>query len=335
MTPQPTRISVALCTYNGEKYIAGQLQSIWDQTRPPDELIVADDCSADGTLEAVRAFLDAHPRLFPVRLLTAEQNRGVIGNFSRAIAACGGELIFPCDQDDIWLPEKIETLARVFDAHPECTVAFSDAALVDAEGRDLGRTLWQSLDFAPGMIGARYRNMLELLLNRCVVTGTAMAFRRGLLQIAEPFSSNWIHDGWLAVLAACTGELLPVDRKLVLYRQHGGNVVGANKNDPVSRGRRYLGNFARMEQIRRRRRGRYADVLERLRQAGFPESEDTAALRRCVAFWDRMLELDGAGFFRGCRIILSALAAHGYRRYYSGFKGAARDFACLLRGKGG
>lgn len=323
------KISVALCSYNGAQYIAGQINSILSQTRLPDEIILSDDGSTDGTPEVAEGLLK--PSGISFLILRSEVNAGVVENFSKALRACTGEIIMPCDQDDVWLENKVETLEKVFLQDPHCLLSFSDAYLTDAGLAKSGRALWQSLNFSPAMLGPgrAYPDLFTLLLNRCVVTGTAMAFRRELLETAFPFSENWIHDGWLAILAACTGKVTPVDEKLLLYRQHGGNVVGANDNHLVSRSKRYLGNFAKIQALRQKRRDRYKDALDRL-SGRIKGSACEHELNACIDFWESKLMLKDAGLLKGTAVILADLRNAGYSRFYNGLKGAARDFACLF-----
>src|ERR1700761_4532631 len=100
------KISVALCTFNGELFLRQQLASIQQQTRLPDELLVCDDGSSDQTLTIVREFAASAP--FPVKLFENEQNLGFAANFERAIRLCEGSLIALCDQDDIWYPTRLQ-----------------------------------------------------------------------------------------------------------------------------------------------------------------------------------------------------------------------------------
>ena len=118
MTPRLS-LSVALASYNGERYIAEQLDSIARQTRLPDELIISDDASTDSTPAIVHEFAQRVP--FPVRFLQHER-LGSTGNFELAIAACQGDIIFLCDQDDVWYPNKIEVIEAVFVNRPEAGV---------------------------------------------------------------------------------------------------------------------------------------------------------------------------------------------------------------------
>src|SRR5918996_5112957 len=105
-------VSVALCTYQGEKYLQEQLDSIAGQLRPPNEVVVCDDGSTDGTLGILDRFRSRAP--FPVRVYVNEKQLGPTKNFERAIAHCEGALIFLSDQDDVWHPEKLSTLVPIF-----------------------------------------------------------------------------------------------------------------------------------------------------------------------------------------------------------------------------
>src|ERR1700761_5910865 len=149
------RLSVALCTYNGERFLPQQLASIAQQTRLPDELVVSDDGSHDRTLTIIRDF--APSVSFPVSVFENQQQLGVAANFEQAIRACEGDLIALSDQDDIWYPERMQISEEVLMADPRVGLVFSDADLIDEEGEPLGQTLWQKLEFA----GERRRALLE------------------------------------------------------------------------------------------------------------------------------------------------------------------------------
>ena len=114
MTP---KVSVAMCTYNGQRFLDQQLQSFLDQTVQPDELVVCDDVSSDDSMAMVEAFAARAP--FTVKLFRNAQNLGYSRNCERAIAQCTGDLVLLCDQDDVWDRRKIEILREVFVAEPE------------------------------------------------------------------------------------------------------------------------------------------------------------------------------------------------------------------------
>ncbi len=139
------KISVALCTYNGERFLGRQLASMQQQTRLPDELVVCDDCSTDSTIEILNGFAASSP--FPVRITRNDQNLGFVANFERAIRLCEGNLIALSDQDDIWYPTRLERSLQEFTAHPELGLVFSDADVIDDRDQLTGTRLWTNFGF--------------------------------------------------------------------------------------------------------------------------------------------------------------------------------------------
>ena len=140
--------SVAMSTYNGERFLAEQLSSICAQTRPVDEIVVSDDGSSDGTLRILDDFRLAHPQIH-WKILPSAENHGFRESFLRALKACGGDLIFLCDQDDRWAPDKVETMLRPFEANPAMLSLISDFKTIDANGNLLNpnaptENLWVS-----------------------------------------------------------------------------------------------------------------------------------------------------------------------------------------------
>lgn len=242
-------LSVALCSCQGARFIDAQLESIATQSRRPDELVVVDDASDDATPQLVEAFARRAP--FPVRFERNAARIGVAANFSRAIGLCTGELVATCDQDDTWHPDRLARAVEAFDS-PEVLLAFSDAELVDAELKPLGRTLWQSVDFSAADRAAFARgDALSVLLGKLVVTGGTMTVRAEFARAALPPAEGWIHDEWLAVMAALAspGRLVPIAEPLVRYRQHGGNQIGAGRSDVAALTKRGLAG-GRRERVR-------------------------------------------------------------------------------------
>jgi glycosyltransferase involved in cell wall biosynthesis len=224
----PTRISVALCTYNGEHFLPQQLASIAAQTRLPDELVVCDDCSADRSVGIVREF--AASVSFPVKVFENERNLGYSANFETAIRRCEGDLIALSDQDDIWYPNRLERSEQELNQNARAGLVFSDADLVDEDGRLLGQTIWQRL----GFVGKRKRDLLSgqfvVLAKHRFVTGATVMFRANLRDRLLPIGAGWIHDEWIAMIAAAFSHLRPIEEPLIRYRIHGSQQVGfANK----------------------------------------------------------------------------------------------------------
>jgi glycosyltransferase involved in cell wall biosynthesis len=242
-----TRISVALCTYNGERFLPRQLASIAQQTRLPDELVVSDDRSIDRTVSEVREFAASAP--FPVRIFENEHNLGFAANFERAIRLCEGNLIALSDQDDIWYPIRLERSEREFTAHPQAGLVFSDADVINDSNELAGSTLWQRLGFA----GKREQDLLAgqyvVLAKHRFVTGATVMFRAGLRDRFLPIPDGWIHDEWIALVAAAFSDLSPIDQPLIRYRIHDSQQVGLrNKLEQRaqgnSRAQRHWGRLA-------------------------------------------------------------------------------------------
>lgn len=239
------QISVAMCTYNGERFLAQQLASITSQTRLPDELVVCDDQSTDRTVAIVREF--AATASFPVRLFVNEHNLGYTANFAQAIQLCVGDLIALSDQDDLWCPNRLERSEYELVAHPEAGLVFSDADLIDEHGRTSGETLWQRL----GFVGRRKRDLLagryEVLAKHRFVTGATVMLRAGLRDRFLPIAAGWVHDEWIAMIAAAFSDLRPIDQPLIRYRIHGSQQVGMqNKLAQRVQGTRAQRHWARL-----------------------------------------------------------------------------------------
>jgi glycosyltransferase involved in cell wall biosynthesis len=223
------RISVAMCTYNGSRFLLEQLESLSSQQRLPDELVISDDRSADETLEIARAFALRAP--FPVLIKQNEHNMGSSLNFEQAVGMCNGTIIALADQDDIWEPQKLTVMQNIFNEHSKAGYVFSDANLLDGNGELTGRKLWDSVSFT----GAISRQFIETgqvaaLLRRSLVTGATMAFRSSLKTVIMPFSPYFVHDYWISLLASgVTSYGVPIPECLIQYRQHSEQQIGARK----------------------------------------------------------------------------------------------------------
>jgi glycosyltransferase involved in cell wall biosynthesis len=225
-------ISVALCTRNGSRFLPEQVQSICAQELPPLEIVLSDDGSIDGSVEAVRQTLARCGAAGKIELTVFRNAEplGVTRNFEQAVRACRHGLIALCDQDDRWPVHRLARMAQAFDARPELLLLHSDARLVDAQLQPLGITLFQALEVQPSELAAIAEGRaFDVLLRRNLVTGATAMFRRGLLDCALPFSGAWVHDEWLGALAAATGRMDVLAEPLLDYRQHGNNQIGAQR----------------------------------------------------------------------------------------------------------
>lgn len=246
------RVSVAMCTYQGARFVREQVATILAQSVPVDELVVADDGSRDGTLDLVRDAVEHAEQQLALRVLApGPVPLGVTGNFERALLATSGAFVALSDQDDRWRPDRI---AAGLDALGDDRVllAHADAALIDADGAALGPTLFDSIGVRDAEIDlVDSGRALEVLLRRNIVTGATAMLRAELIRTAAPFPSEWVHDEWLAVVAAVTGRMATSRRVVADYRLHGENQIGVTLPSMRMRlGRMLEPRGGRLERIR-------------------------------------------------------------------------------------
>lgn len=235
--PAPLRIAVVLCTYNGERFLAEQLRSLLAQHRRPDQLVIVDDASGDRSWTMLEAFRDEAERAgIEVALRRNPANLGYVRNFEYALALARADLLFLCDQDDVWHPGKIERMEREFQQRPGLCLLHTDARLVDDGGRDLDCGLFEALEVTGAELALLHAKAgFNVLLRRNVVTGATAAFRSELLQRARPFPREWVHDEWLAVVCAVGDEIDCLEDKLIDYRQHSGNEIGVRRRSAMEK----------------------------------------------------------------------------------------------------
>jgi glycosyltransferase involved in cell wall biosynthesis len=224
-------ISVAMCTYNGGKYIREQLDSIANQTRLPAELIICDDRSKDNTPDIINEFAATAP--FPVKFSINPVNlgssaKGISKNFAHACTLCSGELIVPCDQDDIWVPHKLASMAETMERDPGIGALFSDAQLVTDQGVPKGILLSETTGLTKQEQERLARgDALPLLMSMTKVYGSSLMFDAKLLPKILPLPPNWWFDAWVACVAAVHAKLVFTPESLYLYRIHATQSVSA------------------------------------------------------------------------------------------------------------
>jgi len=325
------RLSVALCTYNGAAYLPSQLESIAAQERLPDELVATDDCSTDDTLEILEAFAATAP--FPVRISRNVANLGFAQNFARAISLCDGDLIALCDQDDVWMPARLGATEAVLAEDADVGLVCSDAELVDADLRPTGETLLGRLGLKPAereLLGGD--RGVEVLLHRNVAMGASTTFRSRIRAAILPIPPGWHHDWWVSFVVALQAHVALLDEKLLAYRQHGANALGAPEAELTGKPRLTMvpprtAQFLREEQ-------QWRGALERI-DALEPEAvrlvrpEDRAYLLAKV----RHLQLRaGLPVERWRRVagVTAELVRGNYQRYSFGVGSALKDLVVSL-----
>lgn len=204
-------VSVVMATYNGRQFLAQQLCSVLAELTPDDEVIIVDDGSQDGTLELLDSFESP-----TVRIVRKLNNAGVLATFECGLLLASKDIVFLCDQDDVWLPGKRAAFVAAFDFDPRVLVVVSDAQLIDASGNVT----------APSFMATRggFRGSVGRTLMRNCYLGCAMAFRRELLFAALPIPRRVpMHDMWLGALGSIIGRVYYIPKSLMQYRRHGGN----------------------------------------------------------------------------------------------------------------
>lgn len=216
----PPVISVCMATYNGAAFVQAQLHSILASPQV-DEVVVSDDGSSDATLARIAALGDARVRV------VAGPRAGLVRNFENALSQARGDVVFLSDQDDVWLPDKVDIVMR---ALADADLVVTDCRVVDAALQVVAPSFFRQHRSGPGFA----RN-----LSRNSYLGCCMAFRRGVLDRALPFPVALpMHDWWIGLVAERSARVAFVDVPLVLYRRHGGNASSASQRSTATLGTR-------------------------------------------------------------------------------------------------
>lgn len=218
MSDEIPLVSVAIASYNGDKFLREQLDSIYNQTYKNLEVVVTDDCSSDKTVEILKEYHEMHG----LRYYVNNKNLGLIKNFEKAMSLCKGKYIALADQDDIWKPEKIETLINEIGDY---TLAYSHAIeVIDDKGVVVHRfkDTHLILKFGTG-------KPIRRLISFNWIVSHQILFKRELMELALPIpSSQHYHDAWLAVVAAKMNGVKFVNKDLMNYRQHQSSLTYSN-----------------------------------------------------------------------------------------------------------
>ena len=246
-------VAVVVATYNGATYLRQQLESIVQQTYKPSQIIIVDDDSLDDTIAIARAFAAAHPEVMVVQNGT---RLGYIKNFEKGMLLANASYVALSDQDDIWMPNKLETLlANIGDQ----MLAYSDSELIDANGQLLN----QKMSSIKNQLA--YHTPIMYAIGAWA-PGHAMLLKKELVDKAAPFPALVTHDFWLGFVATCYSRVVYVNEPLVHYRQHTQNAIGADttKNKTAS---------LTMAQKKQKARARMELLFNKVKEAGHQHEE--------------------------------------------------------------
>jgi glycosyltransferase involved in cell wall biosynthesis len=219
-------LAVVLATYNGQRFLRQQIDSLAAQTRTPDEVVIVDDCSSDDTVALIERFKVDHG-LTNWQVHRGDRNLGFIKNFHRGMALSRADVVLFCDQDDVWQPDKVEVVARSFETDPSLMALNTAFEVIDAQGVIAGDGReWEP---HPAVVQPAVSRSLEACLAHNVSPGCTMGVRRQVVDLYLARSRCVMpHDWELNVLAALLGGLRFMDVPLVAYRIHGANTIGFN-----------------------------------------------------------------------------------------------------------
>jgi glycosyltransferase involved in cell wall biosynthesis len=221
------KISVAMCTYNGEKYIKTQLESILKQTVSVDEIVICDDGSKDKTFEMIAQFQIEYPN--KIFLYKNSVNMGSTKNFEKSISICTGDYIFLSDQDDVWKADKVEKIIQHFTDNPSIEAIFSNADLINENNEKINTiTLWDSVFFIEKQLKKPLDLFCLIKSKRNMVTGATLCIKKEVKDLIIPFPNikKYYHDEWIAIIIASRNKLNYITEELISYRIHSKQQIG-------------------------------------------------------------------------------------------------------------
>ncbi|OEU70795.1 MAG: hypothetical protein BA863_01375 [Desulfovibrio sp. S3730MH75] len=317
------KISIAMATYNGAEYIQEQLDSFAVQTRCPDELVICDDGSHDETVDIIEKFMETVN--FQVRFYRNNKRLGFAANFEKAINLCNCDIIVLSDQDDIWYPDKLETLKLAFDQSEDVGFVISNADILDERGNDIGKTLWQARNFS----FKKYENLcnkdqFRTMLQYAISTGMVSAFIKKVRKIAGPLPEGMSHDSWYLHVAAglnITGVIL--SRSLVGYRQHERQAVGTAK---IGLMQKIFKQFYKQQCTFERKIYYRSMLLDRMKHISSNlKVENVLYLENEINHLEIRDKMKQFVFWKRFVLVIRELANGRYKKYSGGFPSAFSD----------
>jgi len=227
------KLSVALCTYNGEKFIEQQINSILNQSIRVDEIVVCDDQSTDKTIEIVKKLQSEQSAIV---IIENENNLRSAKNFEKAISLCTGDFVFLSDQDDVWNEQKVEKTLAIFKENPTAEGVFSNANLIDENNSVFSdKTIWDSVFFLEEELKKPLDFFDIITKNGNIVTGATLCIKKEIKSFIIPFSEETLHDEWIATLLALRKTLFYSKENLISYRIHNNQQVGMKNLDKIEK----------------------------------------------------------------------------------------------------
>jgi len=206
------KTSVALVTYNSEKYLRPQVDTILENLGPNDEVVVSDDGSTDSTMSILKDYASKDPRF----KLFSISHSGCNANYENAISHCSGDVIFLSDDDNVWLPNKVRTVLQTFEKNPKLWLVMHDCSICDAELHEMKPSFLEDRKAKPGLL----KNIMK-----CSYGGSLIAFRKELVAYIIPFPKKMpvFYDEWIGLEASKHGKVIFLHQVLSKWRRHTGS----------------------------------------------------------------------------------------------------------------
>ncbi len=284
-TAQGPRISIAMATYNGARFLEEQFASLAGQSYLPAELIVVDDASSDGTREIIEIFVRSAP--FPVIFSPSETRLGYRARFIEAASRCRCDLVAFCDQDDIWRDDKLAVLAQLFEDR-DLLLAFHNARLIDKQGEPFGETFpkrraqnFRPLDVQPFSIIPGFSQ---------IVSGQLVKFASFHAISIDPLHANerMAHDQFFFFWASVFGNIRFVPAQLVDYRQHDGNVFGWHRAGRIADAVQDILITPSFLQSAAAGAANRHELLNRVRETGLCDAEQSVLAIGAMTYYDKL-----------------------------------------------
>ncbi|MDR6846087.1 glycosyltransferase family 2 protein [Flavobacterium granuli] len=275
------KTSAAMCTYNGEKFIKTQIESILNQSLPIDEIVICDDGSNDKTIEIIMQFQLEYPNKISLHKnpINLRSNK----NFEKAISLCNGDYIFLSDQDDLWKKNKVEKTIEYFTKNESAEAVFSNAELINDNNKKITKnSLWDSIGFMENQLSKPIDLYHHIKFKSNVLTGATLCIKREIKSLILPIPDipKFYHDEWIAIIIASRKKLEYITDELISYRLHTGQQIGARGNLTKNRLKNHLtmgnhilghttpkkyGDYARLARIYYRNYLKFKKVADKIK----------------------------------------------------------------------
>jgi len=313
------KTSVIVCTYNGQSYLTEQLESLLKQDILPDEIIIIDDASKDDSWKLIVEFKNSNIHAC-IRTYKNDKNIGFVANFSQAALLATNEIVFFCDQDDVWSENKVSTITQLFTNDPLLTCVHTNADVVNEHLESSGKDLFTALKIDKHEMRAMQAgDYFEVLIRRNVVTGATMVIRRDMLIKSLPIPPGWIHDEWISIFNSTAGKVALQNKNLIKYRIHDKNTLGLGEKNSN------LKNLLIRDSVKHFYSARISKLTE-LRDRGIADTGQSQYLESYLSHLKWRLLISTSPLPKKILPIVSKIIDGSYKKFSRGMFSAIRDF---------